>query len=197
MSSLTALEVITSSSRECVSGTARSGQRSAVCCIQWRPLRSSPDRCDTRCDIRRRGVEALEEALCGYGCPEIFNTDQGRQFNSDDFTGTLQPHGSRSAWMASAATWTTSSSSGCDADSNTRGSTSTPMPASPRPGPASAPGSAFITRSASTKAWAIARRAAYEAECPDMWTIGFADRPRLRPHPHGTTTNHRIDIDEA
>ena len=28
-------------------------------------------------------------------------------------------------------------------------------------------------------------RQAYEAECPWMWTIGFADRLRLRPHPHG------------
>ena len=38
-------------------------------------------------------VEALEEALCRYGRPEIFNTDQGSQFTSDDFTGTLQRHG--------------------------------------------------------------------------------------------------------
>jgi hypothetical protein len=32
-------------------------------------------------------VEALEEALARYGRPEIFNTDQGSQFTSDDFTG--------------------------------------------------------------------------------------------------------------
>jgi len=38
-------------------------------------------------------VEALEEALVWYGRPEIFNTDQGSQFTSDDFTGTLQRHG--------------------------------------------------------------------------------------------------------
>jgi len=38
-------------------------------------------------------VEALEEALCRYGSPEIFNTDQGSQFTSDDFTGTLKRHG--------------------------------------------------------------------------------------------------------
>src|SRR6202047_4456844 len=30
-------------------------------------------------------VEALEEALSRYGRPEIFNTDQGSQFTSDDF----------------------------------------------------------------------------------------------------------------
>ena len=38
-------------------------------------------------------VEALEEALSRYGRPEIFNTDQGSQFTSDDFTGTLKDHG--------------------------------------------------------------------------------------------------------
>ena len=27
------------------------------------------------------------------GRPEIFNTDQGSQFTSDDFTGTLKRHG--------------------------------------------------------------------------------------------------------
>jgi len=37
-------------------------------------------------------VEALEEALSRYGRPEIFNTDQGSQFTSGDFTGTLKRH---------------------------------------------------------------------------------------------------------
>jgi putative transposase len=37
-------------------------------------------------------VEALEEALARYGQPEIFNTDQGSQFTSDDFTGILKRH---------------------------------------------------------------------------------------------------------
>ena len=34
-------------------------------------------------------VEALEEALSRHGTPEIFNTDQGSQFTSEDFTGIL------------------------------------------------------------------------------------------------------------
>lgn len=34
-------------------------------------------------------VAALEEALAKYGTPEIFNTDQGSQFTSLDFTQTL------------------------------------------------------------------------------------------------------------
>jgi putative transposase len=35
-------------------------------------------------------VEALEEALAQYGQPEIFNTDQGCQFTSTEFTGLLE-----------------------------------------------------------------------------------------------------------
>src|SRR5438132_7258636 len=38
-------------------------------------------------------VEAHEEALARHGRPEIFTTDQGSQFTSDDFTGTLKRHG--------------------------------------------------------------------------------------------------------
>jgi putative transposase len=34
-------------------------------------------------------LEAVEEALAGHGRPEIFNTDQGSQFTSADFTGLL------------------------------------------------------------------------------------------------------------
>jgi len=34
-------------------------------------------------------VEALHEALARYGCPEIFNTDQGSQFTAEDFTNAL------------------------------------------------------------------------------------------------------------
>src|SRR6266849_286448 len=35
-------------------------------------------------------VEALEEALAHYGNPEIFNTDQGCQFTSSEYTGVLE-----------------------------------------------------------------------------------------------------------
>ena len=38
-------------------------------------------------------VEALEEALSRYGTPEIFNTDQGSQFTSAEFTGALLAKG--------------------------------------------------------------------------------------------------------
>ena len=35
-------------------------------------------------------VEALDEAIERYGKPEIFNTDQGSQFTSHEFTGRLR-----------------------------------------------------------------------------------------------------------
>ena len=38
-------------------------------------------------------VEAVEEALARHGKPEIFNTDQGSQFTSREFTGLLIQHG--------------------------------------------------------------------------------------------------------
>jgi len=38
-------------------------------------------------------VDALEEAFAKHGQPEIFNTDQGSQFTSDDFTGALKARG--------------------------------------------------------------------------------------------------------
>jgi len=38
-------------------------------------------------------IEAVEEALSRHGAPEIFNTDQGSQFTSIDFTGLLAKNG--------------------------------------------------------------------------------------------------------
>jgi putative transposase len=40
-------------------------------------------------------VSALERSLRLYGAPEIFNTDQGAQFTSKEFTGILHDHGVR------------------------------------------------------------------------------------------------------
>ena len=50
-------------------------------------------------------VDALNEAIERYGKPEIFNTDQGSQFTSEDFTGVLKANGisismdGRGRWM--------------------------------------------------------------------------------------------------
>ena len=38
-------------------------------------------------------LEAVEEAIARHGRPQIFNTDQGVQFTSADFTGLLRDHG--------------------------------------------------------------------------------------------------------
>ena len=38
-------------------------------------------------------IEAVEEAIERYGLPEIFNTDQGSQFTSDDFIRLLKENG--------------------------------------------------------------------------------------------------------
>ena len=35
-------------------------------------------------------LEALHEAVQTFGAPEIFNTDQGYQFTSEEFTGVLK-----------------------------------------------------------------------------------------------------------
>ena len=40
-------------------------------------------------------VDVLGEAIETHGTPEIFNTDQGSQFTSEDFTGVLKRHGIR------------------------------------------------------------------------------------------------------
>ena len=37
-------------------------------------------------------VDAVQEAISQYGTPEIFNTDQGCQFTSHEFTGLLKDH---------------------------------------------------------------------------------------------------------
>jgi putative transposase len=40
-------------------------------------------------------LDAVREAIHRYGTPEIFNTDQGSQFTSTDFTALLKDHGIR------------------------------------------------------------------------------------------------------
>jgi putative transposase len=38
-------------------------------------------------------IDGLEAAIARYGCPEIFNTDQGCQFTDGDFVGALEDRG--------------------------------------------------------------------------------------------------------
>jgi hypothetical protein len=60
-------------------------------------------------------VEALEEALAKFGSPEIFNTDQGSQFTSEEWLAPLKARRGAwlSVWMAKVAGSTTSLSNGC------------------------------------------------------------------------------------
>jgi putative transposase len=37
-------------------------------------------------------IDAVEEAIAAFGCPAIFNTDQGSQFTDHDFVTMLQNH---------------------------------------------------------------------------------------------------------
>ncbi len=52
-------------------------------------------------------VAALEDAINLYGVPEIFNTDQGVQFTSFDFTNALKQLVSASLWTAKGVGWIT------------------------------------------------------------------------------------------
>jgi putative transposase len=52
--------------------------------LAWRLSNSmTPDFC----------IDAVEEAIDNFGCPEIFNTDQGSQFTDKDFVDVLKARG--------------------------------------------------------------------------------------------------------
>ena len=65
-----------------------------VAVMDWATRKVLAWRVSNTMDVEFR-LEALEEALAGYGRPEIFNTDQGGQFTSPRFTGVLQRAGVR------------------------------------------------------------------------------------------------------
>ncbi|MGH7707017.1 MAG: DDE-type integrase/transposase/recombinase, partial [Vulcanimicrobiaceae bacterium] len=56
-------------------------------------------------------IEPVEAAIYEYGCPRIFDTDQGSQFTGGGFVALLKSHDIKSAWTAKAPGATTSSSS--------------------------------------------------------------------------------------
>jgi putative transposase len=63
-----------------------------VAIMDWATRRVLARRLSNTMDTRFC-VEALNEALAGYGKSEIFNTDQGSQFTSFQFTGVLEDAG--------------------------------------------------------------------------------------------------------
>ena len=122
-------------------------------------------------------VEALEEALLRYGRPEIFNTDQGSQFTSDDFTGTLKAawrhnqhgrqrplHGQHLCRAAVAQPQIRGGLPPCLCECGRSQE------------PVLAPGWIFTIRSASTRASVIAHRSKFTRKA-----CGYVDDRRCRP----------------
>ena len=103
-------------------------------------------------------VEALHEALDRYGPPEIFNSDQGSQFTSVDFTDVLTEAGICISMDGKGRWWTTCSSSGCGDRSNTSASTCRSSLPAPRPGPESAGGWTSTTGAGPTRRSTTGRR---------------------------------------
>src|SRR6516165_9856322 len=73
-------------------------------------------------------VEALSEALARFGKPGIFNTDQGAQFTSAEFTKVLLDHGIEISMDGRGPATTTSLSSAFGGPSSTSGSICTQWP---------------------------------------------------------------------
>jgi putative transposase len=143
-------------------------------------------------------VEALEEALSLHGQPEIFNTDQGSQFTSDDFTGTLQRHGvtismdGKGRYMDNIFVerlWRSLKYE--EVYLNAYASV-----AEAKAGIGSWLGFYNEERQHQSLGYRTPRQA-YEAECP--WICGRSASPTgcaFAHIPTGATANHRIDIDE-
>ena len=144
-------------------------------------------------------VEALEEALSLHGRPEIFNTDQGSQFTSDDFTGTLERHevtismDGKGRYMDNIFVerlWRSLKYE--EVYLNAYASV-----AEAKAGIGSWLGFYNEERQHQSLGYRTPRQA-YEAECP--WICGRSASPTgcaFAHIPTGTTANHRIDVDEA
>src|SRR5438128_4207695 len=143
-------------------------------------------------------VEALEEALSRYGRPEIFNTDQGSQFTSDDFTGTLKRNGvtismdGKGRYMDNIFVerlWRSLKYE--EVYLNAYASV-----AEAKAGIGSWLGFYNEERQHQSLGYRTPRQA-YEAECP--WICGRSAAPTGGAFAHiptGTAANHRIDVDE-
>jgi putative transposase len=144
-------------------------------------------------------VEALEEALLLHGRPESFNTDQGNQFTSDDFTGTLKSHevtismDGKGRYMDNIFVerlWRSLKYE--EVYLNAYASV-----AEAKAGIGS--WLAFYNEERQHQSLGYCTpRQAYEAEC--RWICGRSASPTgcaFAHIPTGTTANHRIDVDEA
>src|ERR1700681_728828 len=144
-------------------------------------------------------VEALEEALSRHGQPEIFNTDQGSQFTSDHFTGTLERNkvtismDGKGRYMDNIFVerlWRSLKYE--EVYLNAYASV-----AEAKAGIGSWLSFYNEERQHQSLGYRTPRQA-YEAECP--WICGRSASPTGGAFAHiptGTTANHRIDVDEA
>ena len=98
-------------------------------------------------------IEAVEDAMARFGKPEIFNTDQGSQFTSREFTGLLIAADIRISMDGKGAWRDMCSSSASGNRSNTRRSSCAPMPACRRPAPRSAGISTSTTAGGLIRDW--------------------------------------------
>ena len=98
-------------------------------------------------------TEALTEALERYGRPEIFNTDQGSQFTSLEFTSVLKDAGVAISMDGRGSAWTTSSSGASGAHSSTRPSTRTSSQPASRLSGSLLAGSPFMIKGGHTLPW--------------------------------------------
>jgi putative transposase len=143
-------------------------------------------------------VEALEEALFRYGRPEIFNTDQGSQFTSDDFTGTLERQkvtismDGKGRYMDNIFVerlWRSLKYEEVYLNANT-------SVAEAKAGIGGWLDFYNEERQHQSLGYRTPRQA-YEVECP--WICGRSASPTGCAFVHiptGTTTNHRIDVDQ-
>src|SRR5437016_3874802 len=144
-------------------------------------------------------VEALEEALFQYGHPEIFNTDQGSQYTSNDFAGTLERHEVTISMDVNGRyidnifverLWRSLKYE--EVYLNAYASV-----AEAKAGIGSWLSFYNEERQHQSLGYRTPRQA-YEAECP--WICGRSASPTgcaFAHIPTGTTGNHRIDVDEA
>lgn len=143
-------------------------------------------------------VEALEEAVFRHGRPEIFNTDQGSQFTSEDFTGTLERHGVTISMDGKGRyrdnifverLWRSLKYE--DVYLNAYASV-----AEAKAGIGSWLGFYNEERQHQSLGYRTPREI-YEAECPWIWGRSASPTGCAFAHiPTGTTTSHRIDVDQ-
>ncbi|MBH5373156.1 transposase family protein [Bradyrhizobium sp. CNPSo 4016] len=168
-----------------------------VAIIVGRAVRCRPGACRTRW-THRSACPRSKRALARFGRPEIFNTDQGSQFTSAAFTGTLAAAGvrismdGRDRWMDDVFIERLWRSLKYEDIYLKRTSISRGIRMATRPKPESPDGWSFTISNALIRRWKTARRGrsgaigAFGEEAVDMTLLaseklGHAARC---PHPH-------------